>query len=98
MTFSMNKNGDVLEIIVAGRLDTVSAPELEKALTPVPADVNTLLYDFSNLDYISSAGLRVMLRAHRNMKVGGKTRVIHCNPIVKEVFSVTGFADMYEFE
>lgn len=98
MTYSIEKKGTTLEITAAGRLDTVSAPDLEKALTPMPEDVDTLVFDFANLDYVSSAGLRVILRAHRSMRMGGKTRIINCNPVVKEVFSVTGFADILEIE
>ena len=64
----------------------------------MPEDVDTLVFDFANLDYVSSAGLRVILRAHRSMRMGGKTRIINCNPVVKEVFSVTGFADILEIE
>ncbi len=98
MTYTMNRNADALEFALSGRLDTVTAPDLEKALTPIPEGVNTLVYDFSNLEYISSAGLRVLLRAHRNLPMGGKTKVLNCNPVVKEVFSVTGFSEIVEFE
>ena len=98
MTYSINRNGSALELALEGRLDTVTAPDLEKALTPIPEGVNTLVYDFSKLEYISSAGLRVVLRAHRGLPMGGKTKVLNCNPVVKEVFSVTGFSDLVEFE
>ena len=98
MTYNINRNGNTLEIVCAGRLDTVSAPDLEKALMPIPSDIDTMVYDFSNLDYISSAGLRTLLRAHRSMKMGGKTKVINCNPVIKEVFSVTSFNDILEIE
>ena len=98
MTYSINQNGNVLNIALEGRLDTVSSPDLEKALASLPEGVNELVYDFSKLDYISSAGLRVLLRTHRNLPMGGKTKILNCNPIVKEVFSVTGFSDIVEFE
>ena len=97
MTYSINRNGSALELALEGRLDTVTAPDLEKALTPIPEGVNTLVYDFSKLEYISSAGLRVVLRAHRSLPRGGKTKVLNCNPVVKEVFSVTGFSEIVEF-
>ena len=97
MTYSINRNGSALELALEGRLDTVTAPDLEKALTPIPEGVNTLGNDFSKLDFISSAGLRVMLRAHRSLPMGGKTKVRNCNPVVKEVFSVTGFSEIVEF-
>ena len=98
MTYTINKNGSALELALEGRLDTVTAPDLEKALSPIPEGVDTLVYDFSKLDFISSAGLRVMLRAHRSLPMGGKTKVLNCNPVVKEVFSVTGFSDILECE
>ena len=80
MTYTTKKDGNTLEIVVTGRLDTVSAPDLEKALMPLPEGVNTLVYDFGKLDYISSAGLRVT----------------NCNSVIKEVFSVTGFDGILE--
>ena len=96
ITAQYPKNTIVLEIIVNGRLDTVSAPELEKAIIPIPGDINELAYDFSGLEYISSAGLRTLLHAHRSMKMGGKTKITGCNQVVKEVFNVTGLADVME--
>ena len=96
MTYTTKKDGNTLEIVVTGRLDTVSAPDLEKALMPLPEGVNTLVYDFSKLDYISSAGLRVMLGLHRSLPMGGKTKVTNCNSVIKEVFSVTGFEGIME--
>jgi anti-sigma B factor antagonist len=98
MTYTINRNGNALELVLSGRLDTVTAPDLEKELNPIPQGVDTLIYDFSNLDYISSAGLRVLLRAHRSLPMGGKSKVLNCNPVVKEVFSVTGFSEIVEFE
>ena len=96
MTYTTKKDGNTLEIVVTGRLDTVSAPDLEKALMPLPEGVNTLVDDFSKLDYISSAGLRVMLGLHRSLPMGGKTKVTNCNSVIKEVFSVTGFDGILE--
>ena len=96
MTYSINRNGSALELALEGRLDTVTAPDLEKALMPLPEGVNTLVYDFGKLDYISSAGLRVMLGLHRSLPMGGKTKVTNCNSVIKEVFSVTGFDGILE--
>ena len=98
MTYTINRNGNALELALSGRLDIATAPELEKTLIPIPQGVDTLIYDFSNLDYISSAGLRVLLRAHRSLPMGGKSKVLNCNPVVREVFSVTGFSEIVEFE
>lgn len=94
MTYSINQNGNVLNIALEGRLDTVSAPDLEKALTSLPEGVNELVYDFSKLDYISSAGLRVLLSAHKEMSRKGGMKVTNVNEIVQEVFDVTGFSDI----
>ena len=98
MTYTINRNGNALELALSGRLDTVTAPDLEKELNSIPQGVDTLIYDFSNLDYISSAGLRVLLRAHRSLPMGGKTKILNSNPVVREVFSVTGFSEIMEFE
>ena len=98
MTYTINKNGSALELALEGRLDTVTAPDLEKALLPIPQGVDTLVYDLGKLEYISSAGLRVLLRAHRSLPMGGRTKVLNCNPVVREVFSVTGFSQIVEFE
>ena len=94
MTYTTKKDGNTLEIVVTGRLDTVSAPDLEKALMPLPEGVNTLVYDFGKLDYISSAGLRVLLSAHKIMMKQGQMKIINASEIVKEVFDVTGFSDI----
>ena len=98
MTYSIKRNGNALELALEGRLDTVTAPDVEKALLPIPQGVDTLVFDFSKLVYISSAGLRVVLRAHRSLPMGGRTKILNCNPVVREVFSVTGFSQIVEFE
>lgn len=98
MKYTAKQNGNKLEVAVEGRLDTVSAPELQKALEPLVHGMDELIFDFSNLDYISSAGLRTLLWAHQNLNMHGKTHVIHCNPVVKAVFDVTGFDDVFDYE
>ncbi len=98
MIITTNQNGTTLEIALEGRLDTVTAPELEAKLTPVLSSLDTLVYDFAKLEYISSAGLRVMLRAHRGIRMGGKTIIHNCNPIVRKVLSITGFDDVMEID
>ena len=98
MTYTTKKDGNTLEIVVTGRLDTVSAPDLEKALMPLPEGVNTLVYDFGKLDYISSAGLRVLLSAHKIMSKKGGMKIVKVNEIVDEVFEVTGFKDILDIE
>ena len=98
MTITKNMNGTDLEIALEGRLDTVTAPELEQELKDSMDSAETLTLDFSNLEYISSAGLRVLLAAHKNMVKKGGMKVLHVNEVVQEVFEVTGFADILTIE
>ncbi len=97
MTITKNQNGTALEIALEGRLDTVTAPQLEAELKNL-ADAETLTLDFSKLEYISSAGLRVLLSAHKAMSGKGGMKVVHVNEIVQEVFEVTGFSDILDIE
>ena len=98
MTIDKKLNGTNLEIALGGRLDTTTAPELEQELKGSMDGAETLVLDFSKLDYISSAGLRVLLSAHKTMNAKGGMKVINVNEIVKEVFDVTGFADILNIE
>ena len=98
MTITKNLNGTALEIALEGRLDTMTAPELEAELNQSMADAESLTLDFSKLDYISSAGLRVLLSAHKAMSGKGGMKVTNVNEIVREVFDVTGFADILTIE
>ena len=98
MTITKNLNGTALEIALAGRLDTMTAPELEAELNQSLGSVNELIFDFSKLDYISSAGLRVLLSAHKTMSGKGGMKITHVNEIVQEVFDVTGFSDILTIE
>ena len=97
MKISKNLNGTALTIGLEGRLDTTTAPELEKELNGLN-DVNELTLDFGKLEYISSAGLRVLLAAHKIMSRKGGMKVTHVNEIVNEVFEVTGFSDILTIE
>ena len=81
-----------------GRLDTTTAPELEKELKADLDSATAITMDFSNLDYISSAGLRVLLSAHKAMSVKDGMKVTNVNDIVQEVFDVTGFSDILDIE
>ena len=81
-----------------GRLDTTTAPELETVLKNDMDSIDTLTLDFSRLDYISSAGLRVLLSAHKAMSRKGGMKVTNANEMVKEVFEVTGFSDILTIE
>ena len=98
MTITKKQHGTALEIALEGRLDTMTAPELEKELNESLDSAETLTLDFADLAYISSAGLRVLLSAHKAMSPKGGMKVIHVNEIVKEVFDVTGFADILTIE
>ena len=81
-----------------GRLDTVTAPELEQELKSVLPELNTLTLDFEKLEYISSAGLRVLLSAQKTMAKQGGMKLIHVNETIMEIFEVTGFSDILTIE
>ena len=98
MKITKNQNGTTLEVALEGRLDTTTAPDLEKELKYNLDDVNALTMDFAKLDYISSAGLRVLLSLHKLMQPKGGMKVINVNEIVSEVFDVTGFSDILTIE
>ena len=81
-----------------GRLDTITSPELEKELKESIGDKSELVFDFENLEYISSAGLRVLLSAQKIMNKQGSMVVKNVNETVMEVFEVTGFSDILTIE
>ncbi len=93
MKINQTKNGEALVIALEGRLDTMTAPELEAALKDALQGVTDLTFDFAKLDYISSAGLRVLLSAQKTMNRQGSMKVVNVNDMIMEVFDVTGFAD-----
>ena len=98
MTIQKTRNETALTIALSGRLDTVTAPELEAVLKDALADVSELTFDFEKLDYISSAGLRVLLSAQKTMNRQGAMKVIHVNEMILEIFEVTGFSDILTIE
>ncbi len=98
MTITKNQEGKALVIALEGRLDTMTAPELEAELKNVMDGIDSLTMDFSKLEYISSAGLRVLLSAHKAMASKGGMKLTHINEIVQEVFEVTGFSDILNIE
>ena len=85
-------------ISLEGRLDTTTAPELEKEVKGSLDGVSELIMDFEKLAYISSAGLRVLLAAQKIMTKQGEMRVINVNESIMEIFEVTGFADILTIE
>ena len=98
MKITKTLNGTTLNIALEGRLDTTTAPELEKELKDSLDTADALTLDFSKLDYISSAGLRVLLSTHKTMVKKGGMKVMNVNEIVNEVFEVTGFSDILTIE
>ena len=81
-------------LTLEGRLDTVSAPELEQVIKEMLPGLRSLTLDFEKLDYISSAGLRVLLSAQKAMNKQGSMTVTHVNETIMEIFEVTGFSDI----
>ena len=81
-----------------GRLDTVTAPELEASLQEALVETTNLVLDFEKLDYISSAGLRVLLSAQKIINNQGTMKVIHVNDTIMEIFEVTGFNEILTIE
>ena len=84
--------------MLEGRLDTVTAPDLEKELKASLDGVKELVLDFEKLEYISSAGLRVLLAAQKTMTKQGEMKLVHVNETIMEIFEVTGFSDILTIE
>lgn len=87
-----------MTVALTGRLDTITAPELESSLKEDIDGVTELNFDFTNLEYISSAGLRVLLSAQKIMNKQGSMVVKNANDMIKDVFDVTGFSDILKVE
>ena len=98
LKITKNMNGTELTVVPEGRLDTTTAPELEKELGECMDAAGELTLDFADLEYISSAGLRVLLSAHKAMSKKGGMKIVNANGIVNEVFDVTGFSDILTIE
>lgn len=94
MNITKKAEGSQLCIALEGRLDTTTAPELEKELNSSLEGVTELTFDMAGLDYLSSAGLRILLGAQKTMNKQGSMEVIHVNETIMEIFEVTGFADI----
>ena len=91
-------NGNELTVALTGRLDTTTAPELEAELKENLDGVTELIIDMGALEYISSAGLRVLLSAQKLMSKQGKMKVTHVSETIMEIFEVTGFSDILTIE
>ena len=98
MKIDQNKNGNELNIALEGRLDTTTAPELDAALRASLDGVTALNLDFSGLEYISSAGLRVLLSAQKIMNKQGEMKLTNVSEPIMEIFEVTGFSDILTIE
>lgn len=98
MKLTINKNGSALEVNVAERLDTTTAPQFEKELSAQIAGVTDLVLDFAELNYVSSAGLRALLALQKVMNKQGQMVIRHVNENIMEVFEITGFVDILTIE
>ena len=98
LNIETKRNASELTVALSGRLDTNTAPELEAALKTALEGVEELTFDFEKLDYISSAGLRVLLATQKTMNRQGSMKVKNSNEIIMEIFEVTGFADILTIE
>lgn len=98
MTIDVKRNGEEVTLVIAGRLDTLTAPALDKAVNEEAADAKGIIMDMKALEYISSAGLRVLLGAHKKMQRTGFLRLTDVGESVMEVLEMTGFADILEIE
>ena len=87
-----------LLVALAGRLDTTTSPELEAQLTKELPGLTELVFDFQDLEYISSAGLRVLLYCQKMMNKQGTMKVVNVNDVISEIFEVTGFCDILTVE
>jgi anti-sigma B factor antagonist len=98
MNIEKNVTGNATSMKVIGRLDTTTAPQLEAAIDACIAEVKEFVLDCSELEYVSSAGLRVILKTQKQMNKQGNMKLIHVNDAIMEVFDITGFADILTIE
>ena len=98
MTIEKNIENEKVTLTVSGRLDTTTAPELEAALDEVLENTKELVFNLENLEYISSAGLRVILKAQKSMNTKGSMKLTGVNDSIMEVFDITGFLDILTIE
>ena len=98
MTIEIKKNAAETTIEIVGRLDTITAPALDKTINEDIGDTKNLILDVKGMEYISSAGLRVLLSAQKKMQTIGSMKVMNVCPEVMDVFEMTGFADILVIE
>ena len=98
MQINVTRNGSVLTMALEGRLDALTSPELENAIKNLQEETDSLVLDFSKVDYISSAGLRTLLGSHKRMSAHGGMKVTNVNDGVMEILKMTGFVDILSIE
>lgn len=98
MTIERKNDNDKVTILLGGRLDTATAPKLEAEIMKCQNTVKDLVLDLKDLEYTSSAGLRVILKAQKMMNTQGSMKIINVNDDVMEVFDITGFLDILNVE
>lgn len=98
LNITKNANGNELKVILEGRLDTTTAPQLEEQLGAALEGITDLKLDLEKLEYISSAGLRVLLSSQKIMNKQGSMVITNASEEVKEIFDVTGFSDILTIE
>ncbi len=98
MTIEKIANGGTITLKVIGRLDTTTAPQLEETVVAAAAEAKALILDCAELAYVSSAGLRVILKAQKLMMRKGTMKLTHVNETVMEVLEITGFSDILTIE
>ena len=98
MTVTKTLEEKVLNVKVEGRLDTATAPALEEELAEVMDEAEELVFDLKGLEYMSSAGLRILLAIQKKMAQKGGMKVVNVNDVIKEIFDITGFSDILTIE
>lgn len=97
MNIKKNKNGSTLTVIISGRVDTATAPEVDAFVSQNLDGVTSLILDFGGVNYVSSAGLRVLLSLQKKMMAKGDMKLINVNDAVSDVFEVTGFDEILTY-
>ena len=97
MTINVERDFELVTLVITGRLDTTTAPNLESVINELPEDTKELIFDMSGVEYISSAGIRVLLGAYKKMNTNhGIMRIEKANDMVREVFEMTGLLELLE--
>ena len=97
MTINVERDFELVTLEITGRLDTTTTPNLESVINELPEDTKELIFDMSGLEYISSAGIRVLLGAYKKMNTKhGIMRIEKANDMVREVFEMTGLLELLE--